>query len=344
MAPLIRLLRPQQCTAWDDYVITTPEGTFFHRAAWRDIITAAFRHRTHYVFPGQDGVLSGVLPLVHMRSLLFGNRLVSLPFCVYGGPLANDPASAQALTDHAIDLAKRLRADVIEFRMREPFALDWASRSDLYATFRRPITAEPEQNLKDIPRKQRAVVRKAFENRLHWNIGRDVGSFYRIYSESVRNLGTPVFSRRYFRLIADHFPDCSEVLTFFDDDEPLSAVLSFFFRDEVLPYYGGGGPRARQRGAFDFMYWQVMNQAATERGVRLFDFGRSKFGTGSFAFKKNWGFAPQPLNYQYWLRPGQTIAHHTPLTQKYRLITEVWKSLRLPVANLLGPPIVRGIG
>jgi FemAB-related protein (PEP-CTERM system-associated) len=121
-------------------------------------------------------------------------------------------------------------------------------------------------------------------------------------------------------------------------------VLSFFFRDEVLPYYAGGGSTARQLGAFDFMYWEVMSRAATHRDVRLFDFGRSKFGTGAFAFKKNWGFSPHPLSYQYWLREGHSIPDHNPLNPKYRVFIESWKRLPLPLANLIGPTVSRGIG
>jgi FemAB-related protein (PEP-CTERM system-associated) len=343
MAPVIRQLDPSKEAAWDEYVARLPEGTFFHRAGWRYVIERAFGHSTHYVFAEQDGAITGVLPLVHIRSLWFGSRLVSVPFCVYGGPLASESKSAQALATHSIDLMNRLGADLVEFRMREPSLVNWAARSNLYATFRKPISSDAEENLKAIPRKQRAMVRKAIENGLRSRSDQNTERFYRIYAESVRNLGTPVFSRGYLRLLVERFRDCSEILTVLDDGEPIAAVLSFFFRDEILPYYGGGVQRARQRAANDFMYWEVMKGAAG-RDVRLFDFGRSKLGTGSFAFKKNWGFVPQPLHYQFWLRPGRPIPDHNPLNPKYRVLIGAWKRLPLPFANLIGPRIVRGIG
>jgi FemAB-related protein (PEP-CTERM system-associated) len=171
-----------------------------------------------------------------------------------------------------------------------------------------------------------------------------VDGFYTIYAESVRNLGTPVFSRRYFRLLTERFGSSAEILTIFDAETPVSSLLTFYFRDEVLPYYGGGRPRARELGAFDFMYWEVMNQAVSRRDAKLFDFGRSKMGTGSFSFKKNWGFMPQPLHYAYCLRPGQSIPEHNPLNPKYRFMIAAWKKLPLSIANRIGPPIVRGIG
>jgi FemAB-related protein (PEP-CTERM system-associated) len=343
MALAIRELDGKHEMAWDAFVSGMPAGTFFHRAAWRRVIEQSFGHRTCYVFAEQDGAITGVLPLVHMRSLVFGSRLISVPFCVYGGPLATDPETARAMSEHSIDLMRRVGANLVEFRMREPGVEDWETRSDLYATFRKPFAADPEKNLKAIPRKQRAVIRKGLEYELRSQVDQNPEAFHRLYAVSVRNLGTPVFSRRYFRSLVDRFRDCSEILTVLDNGEPVAAVLSFFFRDEVLPYYAGGGPRARQRAGNDFMYWALMTRAAS-RGARLFDFGRSKFGTGSFAFKKNWGFEPQPLHYQYALRPGYAIPDHNPLNPKYRILIEAWKRLPLPLANLIGPAVVRGIG
>jgi FemAB-related protein (PEP-CTERM system-associated) len=343
VAPVVRELQPPQVEAWDRFVDAAPEGTFFHRAGWREVIEGGFRQQAHYLFAEQDGAISGVLPLVHMRSRLFGNRLISAPFCVYGGPLASDAASGQKLIEAAIDRMGRLGARVVEFRTQTPRAEGWAVRSDLYATFRKAIAVDPETNLKAIPRKQRAVVRKGLEYALQARIDQDADRFHRIYAESVRNLGTPVFARRYLRLLIERFRQCSEILTVLDDGRPIAAVLSFFFRDEVLPYYGANTPAARQRAASDFMYWEVMRRAG-EQGFRLFDFGRSKYGTGSFAFKKNWGFAPAPLHYQYWTKPGETVPEVNPLNPKYELMIRTWKRLPLPVANLIGPGIVRGIG
>ena len=343
MALLILELESKHESARDDFVDIMPDGTFFHRAGWRQVIEQSFGHRSYYVFAEQDGAIVGVLPLVHLRSLVFGSRLISAPFCVYGGPLASDIGIAQALTEYSLGLMQRTEAKLIEFRTRKPGLQGSETRSDLYATFRRPIERDPEKNLKAIPRKQRAVVRKGIQNRLKAEITQDTDRFHRIYAESVRDLGTPVFSRRYFRALMDRFRNCSEILTVLDGGKPTSAVLSFFFRNEVLPYYGGGTPRARHLGANDFMYWELMTRAA-DRGARLFDFGRSKIGTGSFAFKKNWGFEPEPLHYQYWLQPGREIPDHNPLNPKYRTMIAAWKRLPLPIANIIGPAIVRGIG
>jgi len=197
--------------------------------------------------------------------------------------------------------------------------------------------------MKTIPRKQRAMVRKGIQNGLVSVSNQDVAALHRIYAESVRNLGTPVFSQRYFVILAEAFGDCMDIVTVLDAERPIASVINFYFRDEVLPYYGGGKAEARQRAGNDFMYWEVMRRAA-DRGCRLFDFGRSKLGTGSFAFKHNWGFKASPLHYRYRLAPGASIPDHNPLNPKYRWFIAAWKRLPLPVANLLGPPIVRGLG
>jgi FemAB-related protein (PEP-CTERM system-associated) len=334
-------------TAWDAFVHAMPAATFFHRAGWARVIGRAFGHRTHYVLAERDGAITGVLPLVHLKTRLFGNTLVSVPFCVYGGPVAADAGSAAALEGYAADLMGKLGAKAVEFRfMQDGGSGDdggWLGRPELYVTFRKPIEGDDEANMKAIPRKQRAMVRKGIQNGLTSVVDRDADRLHRIYAESVRNLGTPVFSRAYFRILMETFRDCSDIVTVMDGDDPIASVMNFYFRDEVLPYYGGGTAAARGRAGNDFMYWEVMRRAAA-RGARLFDFGRSKIGTGSFSFKKNWGFAPEPLHYRYKLLPGEKIPDHNPLNPKYRLFIEAWKRLPIPVANAIGPHIVRGIG
>ncbi len=348
MALTLRSLEPRHADAWDAFVASHPSGTFFHRAAWAEVLTAAFGHASLYTLAERDGVIVGVLPLAQMKTRLFGNTLVSTPFCVYGGPLAADAETEAALAAHAEALRTRSGASAVELRYRDKvddagLAGHWLTRADLYVTFRKPIVANDDANLKAIPRKQRAMVRKGIQHGLVSVVDQDADTLHRIYAESVRNLGTPVFARRYFRLLLSVFRDCADVVTVLDNGIPVAAVLNFYFRDEVLPYYGGGTQAARRVAGNDFMYWEVLRRAAA-RGARLFDFGRSKVGTGAFAFKHNWGFAPAPLPYRYSLAPGATIPDHNPLNPKYRLFIAAWKRLPLPIANLLGPPIVRGLG
>jgi FemAB-related protein (PEP-CTERM system-associated) len=328
---------------WDDFVVASGNGTFFHRFGWSGIFRDVFALAPHYLIAERGGSITGVLPLVHQKSLLFGNALISTPFCVQGGPLAADAATREALDGHAIALARSLKAQSLEFRNSDAAREGWAVKRDLYATFARELFAEDEKNLTAIPRKQRAVVRKALQGTLTGSVDDTIDAFFRVYSESMRNLGTPMFPRRYFEALRKTFGSDCDMVVIRDGDTAVSAVMNFYFRDTVLPYYGGGTSMARNNGANDLLYWEVMRRAAA-RGYRRFDFGRSKSGTGAFAFKKNWGFEPNWLEYQYWLPGGGAIPEKNPTNPVYANLSKIWKKLPLPVANFIGPFLIRGLG
>ena len=329
---------------WDRFVEDCPEASFFHRAGWRDVIKHSFGHDTYYLYAERAGEIVGVLPLVHIRSRLFGNSLISNAFCVAGGPVAHSAADRAELLAEAKRLADRLDVDFLECRCRLSEDGEWQVRSDLYAGFRRRIDPDPDKNLMMIPRKQRAMVRKAQTRGLVSEPDGDIEQFYRIYATSVRNLGTPVFGIVYFRALKQTFGDACEIMTISDrSGVPVSAVMSFIFRDEIIPYYGGGTSTARVLAANDFMYWEVMRRAC-ESGCQWFDFGRSKIGAGAYNFKRNWGFEPVPIAYSYWLRRLDHLPEINPLNPKYRNFIAAWKRLPLSLANLLGPRIARYLG
>lgn len=349
MAVRVRSLDAASAPAWDSFVRARPEAGFFHLSAWARVIEQAFRHKTHFAMAEQDGAIVGVLPLARMKTPLFGDLLASTPFCVYGGPVAATPEATAALEAHAIELHRSTGAACLEFRhlrlpVPDPAEHGWGMRPPLYWTFRKPITGDAEADMKAIPRKQRAMVRKGIQNGLTSISNSDIATLHRVYAESVRNLGSPVFPRRYFQALADAFPDEHDVTTVLHEGRPVASVLNFHFREEVLPYYGGGTAQARNVAANDFMYWEVIRRAGAERGARLFDFGRSKSETGAFSFKKNWGFEPTALHYAYRLRPGATLPENNPKNPRYAAMIKVWKRLPLPVANFLGPMLTRGLG
>lgn len=343
--PTVHSLGDGDVEAWDSFVEAHPDATFFHRAGWSRVIESAFGHRSRFAYARRDGAICGVLPLVHVKNVLFGNRLVSTPFCVQGGPLVVDEDARAALNDYATDLADNLNVDFVEYRSDRPGNPDWARKDDLYYIFRREIDPTDDANLKAIPRKQRAVVRKAIKaNELRDEIDETPDRFYSVYATSVRNLGTPVFPKRYCDSLKSEFGEDCEYLVILDErGVPVSAVMQFYFRDEVLPYYGGGVPAARNSGAYSYMYWRSTCRAAA-RGMRIFDFGRSKKDTGAFAFKKNWGFEPRALHYEYRLKDGVSMPDVNPLNPKYHLMVNTWKKLPISVANLVGPPIFGAIG
>ncbi len=278
--------------AWDRFVHDCPEATFFHLAGWKTIMERGAGHRPYYLYAELNGEIQGVLPLGHVRSRLFGNALVSNPFCVYGGVAANTPEARNGLVQAACELAETLKVDYLELRELQPHGRQWPCK-DLYVTFRKEIHPDAQRNLAEIPRKQRAMVRKGMQAGLVSQLDTDVERFYRVYSESVRNLGTPVLPLAYFRLLQKVFGTAAEVLTVVQEERAVASVLSFYFRDQVLPYYGGGTGEARAVKANDFMYWELMRRAC-EKGIRIFDYGRSKKDTGSYHFKKTGALNQSP--------------------------------------------------
>ncbi len=328
---------------WDAFVERCPEATFFHRSGWRSIIEEVFRHRTHYVLAERAGELVGVLPLAERRSRLFGHALVSLPFAVYGGPAAMDGEVERALVERGEELAESLDVDFLELRNRLAKRPDWP-RQDLYVTFRKALLPDVQENMLAIPRKQRAMVRKGIKHGLTSEVDDGVDRFFALYADNVHRHGTPPYSKAYFSRLRSVFGKDCRVLIIKDAlGRPVSGVMSFYFRDEVLPFYAGDTAAARDLAANDFKYWELMRRAC-EEGLRVFDYGRSKRGTGSFAFKSNWGFEPEPLHYEYVLRKRDSVPQNNPLNPKYRAIVAIWRRLPRSVVNAVGPLVVRNLG
>jgi FemAB-related protein (PEP-CTERM system-associated) len=343
MAVLIKEMNAASASAWDDFVRDAADATFFHLSGWKAVLERAFGHKAHFLYAEQGGAIVGILPLAQVKSALFGNSLASLPFCVYGGIVAESGEAAEALRSEACRLADSLKVDALELRNNRPSEAGWPVK-ELYYTFRKTIEADDETNLMAIPNRQRAMIRKGIKEGLQseWDAGTD--RLYRVYAESVRNLGTPVFSAKYLLIMREIFADDCSVLMITHEGKDIAGVMSFYFKDEVLPYYGGSTAVARTiKGVNHFMYWELMRRSR-EQGYRLFDFGRSKAGTGPYSFKKNFGFEPQPLPYEYYLVKSQTVPDINPLNPKYRLMVNTWAKLPLPVANFIGPFLARSLG
>ena len=323
--------------------MAAPKATFFHRAGWQHVLRSVFRHGTHYLKAERNGRIVGVLPLAHVKSMLFGNALTSLPFAVYGGVVADDDEAAAALEAQAQRLARQLGVQHLEMRNVEPRHADWP-KQDLYVTFRKAILPDEEANMLTIPRKQRAMVRKGIKNELKSEIDPGVNRFFALYADNMHRHGTPAMPKRYFEALQREFgPDCEVLTVTGPEGRLLSSVMSFYFRDEVLPYYAGDDEAARDLAANDFKYWELMRRSCA-KGLKTFDYGRSKQGTGSFSFKKNWGFEPQPLHYEYQLYKRDAVPQNNPANAKYRLLIETWRRLPIGMANWLGPFVVRSLG
>jgi len=341
--PTVRSFAPQDEAAWEAFVFGQAGTTFFHRAGWRRVIENSLGHRTHYRCAWRGDTLVGILPLIEVRSPLFGHALVSMAFGVAGGIVAIDQAAILALADDAAKLGEQLGVDFVELRHEIAQDIPWIAKPELYFAFRRTLSTDEAANLKAVPRKKRADLRKAIDNKnLIVDTGVDPKTFFAIYAESVRNLGTPVLPRRFYAAIAEEFGNAVELSTISGSDSPVAALMTYFFKDVAMPYYGGATPAARPLHAYDLIYWKLMGRAV-HRGCKFFDFGRSKRGTGAFDYKAYWGFEPTPLHYQFHLVRQQELPEINPLNPKYKLMVDTWKKLPLPVANTIGPWVARQI-
>jgi FemAB-related protein (PEP-CTERM system-associated) len=338
----VRELDAGHDAAWDQFATLSTDGTFFHLSGWKRIIENVLRHPTHYLYCEKGTDIVGILPLAHVKSLLFGNALISVPFLVYGGVVSNDEAATSMLIDAACNKADELGVDYLELRNRKASGKGWPTKAN-YVSFAKELDPDPEKNLLAIPRKQRAMIRKGIQAGLVAETDSDAGRLYDALLPCKRNLGTPFFSHRYLQAIIDEFGDAAEVTTVTKDNATICSVMSFRFRDQVLPYYGGGGDAARDLKGNDFMYWAVMEKACND-GVRVFDYGRSMEGTGPYRFKKHWGFEPQPLSYEFYLVNDDSLPNLNPSNAKYKLAIDAWKKLPLFAAARLGPPLARRLG
>ncbi|MES3094122.1 FemAB family XrtA/PEP-CTERM system-associated protein [Sphingomonas aerolata] len=321
------------------FVDGTAAATPFHLPGWSIAVARGCGQRARYLVAERGGAITGVLPLTEMRSPLFGRALVSAGFAVDGGVLGD--AAVEPLAAAAWDLAQRRGCPSVELRGGAVPA-GWDSDADSYLGFARDLAADDDAELLAIPRKQRAEVRRALGFDLDIATGRDramLAEHYRVYAESVRNLGTPVFPARLFRSVVETMD--ADVLTVRHRGRAVASVLSLYHRGTVYPYWGGGTEAARGLRANDRMYFALMAHARA-RGCTRFDFGRSKTGTGAAAFKKNWGFTPEPRLYAK--RRDGPAREVNPLNPRYALMVRSWKKMPLWAANLAGPWISRGLG
>ena len=329
-------------TEWDAFVASRPESNFFQLSGWRKVVQRAFGHDCPYLMARKGGAIAGVIPLTEIKSRLFGHFLISNGFTVGGGPLADGPEALADLLLEAEALGRARHVAYVELRDCGRAGPGWQSKTDLYAGFEGPIAANEADNLKQIPRKQRAVVRRALEQGFTVSIERSIQPFFDLYARTLRDHGTPILPRRFYESLLTVFGEACEILTIRKDGVPISSVMSFFYRDKVLPYYTGSLVEARRSGANDMMYWALMRRAV-ERGATVFDFGRSKVGTGPYSFKSNWGFEPRPIAHQYLLIGRDTLPNLNPTNPRYAKVIAAWQKLPIAVANAISPFISRDL-
>lgn len=344
---LLDLADPHEAARIELFVAGHAEATPFHRPAWLTAVARGSGNKALMLTLEHGPDIVALLPLLEVHSPLFGRVLVSSGFGVGGGVLTTARDQAETLFAFAEDQALRRSCPTIEVRggLMPSGRPGWKVRRDSHCGYVADLAASDEAQLTWVPRKQRAEVRKGLAADLTVTTGTtsaDREAHYAVYSESVRNLGTPVFPRRLFTEVLDAFGQDADILTIWHQGQPISSVLSLYHRGTVMPYWGGGTHAARKLRANDRMYFELMLHAR-RRGCTRFDFGRSKVNSGAGEFKKNWGFEAEPLGYASWTARGAEARDADPTSSRHAARIAMWKKLPLPVANLIGPWIARGL-
>lgn len=329
----------------DAFVRDHPHGSLFHRPHWIEGVERGCRQRGFYLVAERGGELVGGMPLTEIRSRLFGNALVSVGFATGGGILADDREVGDRLAAAGWDLAGQLGCPSLELR-GGTLPAGWSEQTGLYANFERSLPTEESGLLATIPKRQRAEVRRALEDGLTVSVGRDTrhrAAHRRVYAESVRNLGTPVFPHTLFESMLDRFGKESDIVIAWKGERPMATMLIFSFKQSIMPYWGGGTAEARRWHANDLVWYETLRLGIV-RGCLSADFGRSKIGTGPWQRKRIWGFEERPLVYGVRNENGKATRHVNPLDPRYRFQVALWQRVPLWLANRVGPLIARGLG
>lgn len=336
----IRSVLPPGDAAWDAYVRSHPDGTLFHESAWTCSVTEAYRHAPLLLAAWRGSRIAGVLPLFHVKSWLFGSRLVSPAFGIYGGILADDPDIAVALATAARDAAAERGAKYVELRSRRALFAHEPVK-DLYWTFRIPVAKTFEATLAAFPKKVRQDLRRLDQKGFRFeeqNV--PTRSFYELYLHTLRWHGTPPFPMRWFEALRRNFGDRCIVLAGYEPERGRRAGASMLFRDRdsLIPYYSGVPREFYKQRAVVAMHAKMLRMAS-DAGLSVLDLGRSKAGTGAYDAKTHWGFEPEPLGYQFLLPEGARVPDLSPANPKFQPLIAIWKRLPLAATRVLGPPL-----
>ncbi len=339
-----RHLTPKEHPLWDEYVRQHALGTPFHLTAWQKTIAEVFRFEPMPLAVFEKNTLRGVLPLFLVKNPFAKKALISIPFAVYGGALADSEPAKAALAAELVKTAQGLGVEYAELRNGYEEQTLGFNRVDRYVTFTQQIRPDEEQIMGTIPRKTRYMVRKSLKQSFETEIQTGRSKIFEdLYAKNLRKLGTPCFPAKFFAALAKNFGSDMDIRHVKFEGKTASAVLTFYFRDQVLPYYGASDPAFNALAPNNFMYYDLMRWAGA-RGFRTFDFGRSKRnGSGSYDFKAHWGMTERALPYELLLVKRKTVPNFTPANPIFSLPRKIWSRLPLPVTRLVGPTLLKWV-
>lgn len=339
----IRIASTEDSQSIDRYIDRSDTSSIYHKYAWCSVIKKSFGHEYYYLICEDNGFLGGILPMAHLKSKLFGNFLVSMPYFNYGGVCADTEINRNQLIEEAIKIADNIGASHIELRQGEMLNNGFPYKSEK-VSMKLNLPLSIDELFKSFPSKLRSQIKVPQKNGVTAKIGRieELDNFYEVFSINMRHLGTPVYPKHFFKNILDHFPECTWICSVYFGDIPVASGFLVGFKNIMEIPWASSLRKYNKLGVNMLLYWTVL-KFACEKGFTVFDFGRSTPGEGTFKFKEQWGAKPSPMRWHYWLRSNGTIPEITPHNPKYRMAIELWKKLPVPITRFLGPHIVKNI-
>ncbi|MFZ3089496.1 MAG: FemAB family XrtA/PEP-CTERM system-associated protein [Nitrospirota bacterium] len=340
----ISLLREEDKGQWDKYVMETEATNCYHLSGWKDVIERSFGHKTYYLFAEENGVIRGILPLVHMKSLIFGSFMVSLPYFNYGGVCSNSKEIYNQLLNECVRIAKKENVGHIELRHVESIDGSLPAKTTK-VSMRLSLPQNTDELWDSLPSKLRSQIRRPQKEEMYARFGGEdeLESFYKVFSLNMRDLGTPVYSKSFFKNILREFPESSRICTVYTrDGQPAASGFLVGFKDILEIPWASSLRSYNSYSPNMLLYWEVL-KFACEKGYKLFDFGRSTTGEGTYKFKEQWGAKPVQLYWHYWLKNGGQLPELNPDNPKYQMVIKTWQRLPVGLTKIIGPMIVRNI-
>ncbi len=327
---------------WDDFVRAQKGWTQFHLYGWKRVVEDTFAHQCHYLaVRDSQNVLRGVLPLVRVKSRVFGHFLVSMPFLNYGGPLGA-PVAVERLSCHATELAQHSGASLLELRCRTEMDTGLPVSHRKISVLLDLPPGDPDQLWKGFKAKLRSQIRRPQREGVEVRFGLDrLADFFHVFSRHMRDLGTPTLPRRFFERIADTFPEAVSFGCAYIGEKAVAAGCGFQWDREFEMTWAASLVEYNQIAPNMLLYWSFMERAI-KHGLATFNFGRCTPGSGTHRFKRQWGTRDEPL-WWYQHQRGAEVSTPSPDDARYSWGPRIWKRLPLPIATMVGPRIVRYI-
>jgi len=329
---------------WDQYVESHEEGCIYHLTAWQSIIKKQFGHESTYIYSTNDnGDLNGILPVVQLKSILLGNYMVSVPYFNYGGVLSESKDIATKLMLKAGEVASDKSASHVEFRDTQVYEGDWGLREDKVVMLL-DLPSDSEVLWKNIGTKVRAQVKRPQREPVSTKQGGLdlLDDFYQVFAQNMRDLGTPVYSKSFFKSILEKFPNNAHIVCVYHNDEPAAAGFLIGYKNRMEIPWASALRKFNKISVNMLLYWEVLKYS-TEQGYQQFDFGRSTVNAGTYRFKKQWGGKPKQLYWHYWLAEGEDVPKMNPDNPKYKLVISIWQKLPVWLTKVIGPSIVKNL-